>query len=114
MPAAGRTALVARGESAGHARGVLEVLRTEPFDVLRCYLDDDGTFPNNSDYPVLFCRAVWHSRSRQEGEAAMIANGWTRPWAWGVFPFHHYHSNAWEALLCVAGDAEVQLGGPAG
>ena len=41
-------------------------------------------------------------------------DGWTRPWAWGVFTYHHYHSTAWEALLCVRGSADVQFGGPSG
>ena len=35
-------------------------------------------------------------------------------WVNGIYPFHHYHSNAWELLLCVKGEALVQLGGPTG
>lgn len=32
----------------------------------------------------------------------------------GVFEYHHYHSTAWEALLCIQGEARVQFGGPNG
>merc|ERR1712072_218341 len=82
---------------------------------MRAYLKPDGTFPNNEDYPLLLYRGAWDTnRTRNQGEEALVSNGWTRPWAWGVYDFHHYHSTAWEALLCVAGQADVQFGGPSG
>ena len=31
-----------------------------------------------------------------------------------MFEYHHYHSTAWEVLLCVRGSATVQFGGPDG
>lgn len=34
-----------------------------------------------------------------DGAALMTTHGWTAPWAWGVFEYHHYHSSAW----CVPG-----------
>ena len=39
-----------------------------------------------------------------DGAALMTTHGWTAPWAWGVFEYHHYHSSAW----CVPG---VRAGG---
>jgi uncharacterized protein YjlB len=31
-----------------------------------------------------------------------------------IYTYHHYHSTAWELLLCVRGKASVQLGGNTG
>ena len=46
--------------------------------------------------------------------AWLEANGWGGTWLWQVFPFHHYHPNAHEALAVATGQAELILGGPAG
>ncbi len=35
-----------------------------------------------------------------------------RPWVWGIFPYHHYHTTAWEALFCVKGSAQIQASNP--
>merc|ERR1712232_478484 len=87
---------------------------TEPFPVLRAYLSGDGTFPNNDDFPLIVYQGACANYGRQRGAQTLVKNGWTRPWAWGGFPYHHYHSTAWEALMCVAGTAQIQFGGPNG
>lgn len=82
--------------------------------VHRVHLDDDGTFPNNGQYPALILKSVFDG-TQDEGVKRIIKNGqWTTPWAWGIFEYHHYHSKAWELLLCVRGEALVQLGGSTG
>ena len=80
----------------------------------RVYLESDGTFPNNPRFPVVVYRDVFCEARDGDGAELLVRNGWTRPWAWGVFTYHHYHSTAWEALLCVRGSADVQFGGPSG
>jgi uncharacterized protein YjlB len=82
--------------------------------VQRVFVPPDGTFPNNGRWPLLLYRSVYDAASDGDGAALLRANGWTDPWAWGVFDFHHYHTTAWEALLCVRGEADIQFGGPTG
>ena len=31
-----------------------------------------------------------------------------------IFSYHHYHTKAWELLLCIRGEASVQIGGASG
>ena len=84
------------------------------FDVSIVFLDRDAEgWPNNQQHPLIVYHDCFDSAAR-DGASVMVRNGWTSPWAWGVFPYHHYHSNAWEALLCTRGQAEVQFGGPLG
>lgn len=82
-------------------------------DGYRLFMKNDGTFPNNNDHPLLLYRNSFNG-SQQEAESLIVGAGWTSPWVWGVFEFHHYHSTAWELLLCVRGSARIQLGGPQG
>ena len=99
-------------------RGQCSLVRAMESEVLggvtveRAWLGDDGTFPNNATYPLLVYRQCCRE-SEDAGSKLLTRNGWTSPWAWGIFEFHHYHC-VWEALLCVRGSAEVRFGGPCG
>ena len=101
-----------------------------PFDIHRIFVKDDGTFPNNEEYSTLLYKAAFMP-SNQAGAAAANNNNndiieaegrrritkdgnWTSPWVWGIFDYHHYHSKAWELLLCIRGSAYVQVGGNEG
>ena len=87
---------------------------SQTISVQRVYLVDDGTFPNNDQYPTLLLKSVFDG-TQAEGVRRITNDGkWTPPWAWGIFEYHHYHSRAWELLLCVRGEASVQLGGSTG
>jgi uncharacterized protein YjlB len=82
-------------------------------DFLRLFLKDDGVFPNNPNHPLLLFRDSFQG-SQEKGSQLLIKGGWTSPWVWGVFTYHHYHSTAWEILVCVEGWADIQFGGPSG
>lgn len=75
-------------------------------------LADDGSIPN-SELPVL----IYHGIDEVAGDAAACEalfdrNRWWRFWRDGIYPFHHFHSTAHEALGVVSGRATVVLGGP--
>ena len=76
-----------------------------------------GDIPNHPRWPLL----VYPAAIRLEGddpaalfEALFARHGWPPAWRDGVFPFHHYHSNAHEALGVFSGEATVQFGGERG
>ena len=77
---------------------------------------DDGNFPN-SKYPLV----VYHNAFAGSGDKAadwleqkFASNQWSNAWRWGVYDFHHYHSNTHEVLGVFKGWASLQLGGPNG
>jgi len=77
--------------------------------------DDDGAIPNHPRYPVLLYRGVAGAFEGPDAcEALFSGNGWVPQWRAGVYPFHHFHSTAHEALGVVSGSAVVRLGGPRG
>jgi uncharacterized protein YjlB len=77
--------------------------------------DDDGAIPNHPRYPVLVYHDVADAANGPDDcEALFERNGWVPQWRSGIFPFHHFHSTAHEALGVVSGSAVVRLGGPGG
>jgi uncharacterized protein YjlB len=91
---------------------------------------DDGAIPNHPRFPALLYRGVDEAangpassaeRTRKAKlvwpdacEALFARNGWEPRWRAGVYPFHHFHSTAHEALGVVSGTATLRLGGPGG
>ncbi|MBV9539223.1 MAG: cupin domain-containing protein, partial [Acidisphaera sp.] len=73
---------------------------------------DDGTIPN-SPLPLLLHRAALPADPAAI-ERAFAGNGWANSWRNGIFPFHHFHSNAHEVLGIAAGRARVRFGGAQG
>jgi uncharacterized protein YjlB len=82
-------------------------------DLLR--FEQSEGIPNNPDLPVV----VYHGVEEIVDDPAACerlfhTNRWGGSWRDGIFPFHHYHSNAHEVLGIVSGEALVTLGGPGG
>ncbi|HET7313575.1 cupin domain-containing protein [Salinisphaera sp.] len=87
--------------------------QTEPETLV---FDDDGRTPN-SRHPVLVYRGLQDKAdddAAERFEATFAACDWPPQWRDGVFAYHHFHSNAHEALAVYAGEAELVLGGEYG
>lgn len=77
---------------------------------------DDSVIPN-SKYPLLLYQQVFAARDEEGAEwleKRFEMNGWTNNWRWGVYSFHHYHSNTHEVLGVYRGNAVLKLGGEKG
>lgn len=64
--------------------------------------------------PVLRWPAALPEVTPEAAEALFARNGWPPAWRWGIYDFHHFHSNTHEALAVVRSSARVILGGPKG
>jgi uncharacterized protein YjlB len=76
--------------------------------------DSEG-IPNNPTLPVVIHHGVEEIVDDPAAcERLFQSHGWGGNWRNGIFPFHHFHSNAHEVLGIVSGAAKVTLGGPGG
>lgn len=87
---------------------------TEP-TAMTLHFGPDPAAPNNPTLPVvILAGAADATASAADVQERVRRNGWGGAWLYGVFPYHHYHAEAHEALICVAGEAELLLGGESG
>lgn len=80
------------------------------------YFVKDGNIPN-SRYPLLVYRQAFEGtgiKSAEWLEKQFSMNNWTNSWRWGVYSYHHYHSNTHEVLGVYSGNAVLQFGGENG
>jgi uncharacterized protein YjlB len=76
-----------------------------------------GAIPNHPRWPLLFypgAVAIEGDDPAAAFEAIFTKNRWPAAWRDGVFPFHHFHSNAHEVLGVYEGEVTVQFGGEPG
>lgn len=86
-------------------------------DVQSFLLQDDGTFPNNQQLPLVILSGAIElddGDAARRVELVFHGNGWGNSWHNGIYPFQHYHSTAHEVLGVYAGWVEAQFGGPKG
>jgi uncharacterized protein YjlB len=85
--------------------------------VLAHLLPARGAIPNHPRWPLLVypgAVAIAGADPAAAFERLFDRNGWPAAWRNGVFPFHHYHSTAHEALGVYSGEVTVQFGGDGG
>ncbi|GGL52889.1 cupin domain-containing protein [Wenxinia marina] len=84
-------------------------------DVRPLHVPPNGGVPNHPRWPALILPGVAPADIGADGARALVRrNGWGGDWLYTVFDYHHFHPDAHEALLCVAGRATLRLGGPEG
>jgi uncharacterized protein YjlB len=95
----------------------MNTLSNQSARIVAHYLAPAGAIPNHPRWPLL----VYPGAVAIEGEDPAIRfeelfnrNGWPAAWRNGVFPFHHFHTNAHEALGVYSGEVTVQFGGDKG
>lgn len=91
-------------------------LNIQKFSPEKLHFDDDGRIPN-SIYPLLLYRKVIEDSGDKSAdwlENTFNNHNWTNSWRWGVYDFHHYHSNTHEVLGVYQGTAKLLLGGEQG
>lgn len=103
--------LLAGGMIMNNTYASIKTLKPEEF-----LFEDDGKIPN-SRLPVLVYREAFSEKGNKGAEwleDVFAMNSWTNSWRWGVYSYHHYHSNAHEVLGIFSGNAVLQLGGEKG
>ena len=91
--------------------------RINTAEVVARRLEDDGSIPNHPELPLLVYRQAVDLPDCNPAtvfEALFTANGWPAAWRNGIYPFHHFHSSAHEALGVYAGTATARFGGEQG
>ena len=78
------------------------------------FLADDGTIPNNPRLPALVFRGAVPPGDPAAAEDLFARHGWPPAWRNGIYPYHHYHPDAHEALAIARGQVRVMLGGERG
>jgi uncharacterized protein YjlB len=90
--------------------------RALEIEVREHLFEDDSRIPNNPRLPLLVYLQVLAKPDLDPSRCKelLAENGWGGAWVDGVFPYHHYHSNAHEVLCVVGGSASLAFGGPDG
>lgn len=87
----------------------------EDDNVVAHIIPENGVWPNNEKLPLIVYKGVLDiSDNGRTVVKTMSANGWGNIWRGGLYDYHHYHSQAHEALGVYSGSATVQFGGEGG
>ena len=76
-----------------------------------------GAIPNHPRWPLLIypgAVAISGADPAAAFEALFTRNAWPAAWRNGIYPFHHFHCDAHEALGIFSGEVTAQFGGDDG
>ena len=76
-----------------------------------------GSIPNHPHWPLLVYPGVVEITGRDPAlafEELFDRNSWPSAWRNGIYPFHHFHCDAHEALGVFSGEVTAQVGGDDG
>jgi uncharacterized protein YjlB len=77
----------------------------------------NGGVPNHPHWPLLVYPSLFPPETPDLAtvfEALFDRNGWPASWRNGIYPFHHFHCEAHEALGVYSGEVTAQFGGDDG
>lgn len=86
-------------------------------EVVAHLLGPSGMIPNHPRWPLLVYPAAVEISGPDPAiafERLFDANRWPSAWRNGVYPYHHFHTTAHEALGVYSGEVTVQFGGGGG
>src|SRR5262245_21169213 len=90
---------------------------TESLRVIAHPLAPSGAVPNNPRWPLLVYPGAVAVAGRDPAlafEELFDRHGWPAAWRNGIYPFHHFHCDAHEALGVYNGEVTAQFGGDDG
>ncbi|MBV4551625.1 cupin domain-containing protein [Pseudomonas sp. SWRI102] len=80
-------------------------------------LERNDWVPNNPRLPVLVYRDAVSAQASDLAahlEETFRSHGWPPQWRYGIYDFHHYHTEGHEVLGVASGQARLMIGGPGG
>lgn len=86
-------------------------------EVIHHLLGPSGAIPNHPRWPLLVYPAAVAISGADPAvafERLFDSNRWPAAWRNGVYPFHHFHTTAHEALGVYSGEVTVLFGGDDG
>ena len=89
----------------------------DPPRIIAHHLTASGAIPNHPRWPLLVYPGVVAIAGTDPAvafEELFDRNGWPAAWRNGVYPFHHFHCDAHEALGVYSGEVTAQFGGDDG
>jgi uncharacterized protein YjlB len=85
--------------------------------IIAHHLAAGGSIPNHPRWPMLVYPGVVAIAGADPAagfEELFDHNGWPAAWRNGIYPFHHFHCDAHEALGVYSGEVTAQFGGDNG
>jgi len=85
--------------------------------IIAHHIAANGSIPNHPCWPLLVYPsvvAIAEADPAAAFEELFDHNGWPAAWRNGIYPFHHFHCDAHEALGVYSGEVTAQFGGDDG